>query len=267
MTSTIGNGSADGTAPVRSVDRALRVLEILAREGEAGLGQLALELDVHKSTVSRLVEVLVHHDLVEPPEAPGRYRLGVGCLRLAGAAAARLDLTTEAQPVCDKLAAALGETVNVALASAGTAVNVCQAEGGTAVAIRNWIGQRTALHATSSGKVLLAHLDEDGLRRALSGHLEAFTPHTITDHAELRRVLQEIRKQGFAYAVEEFEEGLNAVAAPVRDHSGGVVAAISAAGPAYRLSPERLPEARDAVLAAATEVSRRLGHQPSLAQP
>ncbi|WP_153396019.1 IclR family transcriptional regulator [Ornithinicoccus halotolerans] len=265
MTSGTASHPSTGSppAPVRSVDRALRLLRILAREGEASLSEMARELDVHKSTVGRLVEVLVSHDLVEPPEGAGRYRLGVGCLRLAGATAARLDLSVEAQPVCDRLSAELGETSNVAITRDGVAINVCQAEAGTAVAMRNWIGQRTALHATSSGKVLLAYLPDVEQQRVLSGRLEAFTAHTVSSPGALREALREIRVQGYAHAVEEFEEGLNAVAAPVHDHTGDVVAAISVAGPAYRLPPERLPQVRERVLLAAAELSRRMGHAAS----
>lgn len=246
--------------PVRSVDRALTVLQILAREGESSLSQVARELNVHKSTVGRLVEVLVSHDLVEPPSGTGGYRLGVGCLRLAGATAGRLDLSVEAQPVCDRLAAEIGETANVAIARGSAAINVCQAEADTAVAMRNWIGQHTALHATSNGKVLLAHLPEGERDTVLTDPLEHFTESTFTDASALGREMESIRALGWAFAVEEYEEGLNAVAAPVFDHSGRVVAAISVAGPSYRLSLERLPEIREPVMLAAGELSRRMGH-------
>ncbi|GAA4434238.1 IclR family transcriptional regulator [Georgenia halophila] len=235
------------------------MLEILARENEASLGQLAAELGVHKSTVSRLVEVLSSHDLVEPPEGQGRYRLGVGCLRLAGATAGRLSLAVEAQPVCNQLAVELDETCNVAMLHSGMAVNVCQAEGSTTVATRNWIGQRTPPHATSNGKVLLAFVPEAEQRLLLARRLERFTDRTITTATELRRALQEVREQGYAYAHEEYEEGLRAVAAPIRDHTGAVIAALSAAGPGYRLTEEEFPRVRDAVLRGAGEISRRLG--------
>lgn len=247
-------------APVRSVDRALTVLSILARDGEATLSQMARELGVHKSTVGRLAEVLVHHDLVEAPDGAGGYRLGVGCLRLAGATAARLDLSLEAQPVCDELSAQIGETTNVAITRDGVAINVCQAEADTAVAMRNWIGQHTALHATSNGKVLLAHLSEEDRHAVFDAGLEPFTAHTLTRPTELTEELQRIRGRGWAYAVEEYEEGLNAVAAPVFDHSGAVVAGISVAGPSYRLPPDRLPDVREPVIQAADTLSRRLGH-------
>ncbi|NDK32916.1 IclR family transcriptional regulator [Nesterenkonia sp. Hz 6-5] len=247
-------------SPVKSVDRALTVLDILAREGEASLSQMARELMVHKSTVGRLVETLVRHDLVEPPDGPGGYRLGVGCLRLAGATATRLDLSLEAQPVCDELSAAIGETTTVAITREGVAINVCQAEGNNTVAMRNWIGQHTALHATSNGKVLLAHLPEEERKARLDAGLTAYTEHTLICPQALAEELQRIRDQGWAFAVEELEEGLNAVAAPVFDHSGRVVAGISVAGPSYRLPPDRLPVVRESVLSAADALSRRLGH-------
>jgi IclR family transcriptional regulator, acetate operon repressor len=248
------------TGAVQSVDRAVRVLEILARDGEAAVTEVARELGVHTSTASRLIAALLGHDLVEQPNGRGKYRLGVGLLRLAGATASRLDVSTQAQPVCDALAAELDETTNVAIISGDVAINVCQAQGSTHVAAQNWVGQRTVLHATSSGKVLLAFLGGHELDEMLDGELQRFTPRTFTSPGELRKELQGIRERGWACAVEEYEEGLNAVAAPIRAHDGSVVAAISASGPAYRLSEDRIPEASQAVSRAAAEVSRRLGY-------
>lgn len=259
---TEDEGRAPG-APVRSVDRALQVLDILARDGEATLGALSRELSVHKSTVSRLVDVLVRHDLVAVPDGANGYRLGVGCLRLAYATAGGMDVSTVAQAVIDGLAAELDETCNVAILSDGMAINVCQAEGNTTIATRNWIGQSTSPHATSNGKVLLAHLSDRELSGVLVGRLPRFTEHTITTRSALREEFADIRAQGYAYAREEYEQGLQAVAAPIRDHTGHVVAAVSAAGPVYRLSDAEFPRVRDAVMRAAHEVSRRLGHRPA----
>lgn len=258
-------GSAQPAGSVQSVDRAVRVLEILARQGEAGVSEIARELGVHPSTASRLIGALLGHDLVEHPGPRGRYRLGVGILRLAGATAGQLDLTTQAQPVCDALAAELDETTNVAILSGGVAVNVCQAQGSTAVAAQNWVGQRTFLHATSSGKVLLAHLADDEREAIVNGRLTRFTPRTLTSSKALREELRSIREGGCAWALEEYEEGLNAVAAPIRARDGTVVAAISVSGPAYRLSEELIPDACEAVMRAAAEVSRRMGYHHEVA--
>lgn len=260
----MSNGAAQanpgGGSLVQSVDRAVQVLEILAQREEAGVTEIAHELGVHKSTAFRLVGVLVGRDLVEQTSERGKYRLGVGILRLAGATSARLDLTSQSRPVCEELAAELGETANVAVASEGVAINVCEAQGDATIAAQNWAGRSTPLHATSSGKVLLAHLDKEEQEKVFEGELATFTPHTITTIPELNKELQSIRDNGFAYAIGEFEVGLNAVAAPVRSQDGSVIGALSASGPAYRMGKDRIPEASQAVMAAADKISRLMGY-------
>ncbi|MFC7456475.1 IclR family transcriptional regulator [Brachybacterium sp. GCM10030267] len=250
-----------GTGTVQSVERAAQVLEILARDGQSGVGQIARELDVHVSTASRLLGALENHDLVERSEAGSVVQLGVGVLRLAASTRSGLDLTDQAGPVCDALAEELGETVNLAVYRSGSAVNLYQAEGTRTVALHNWVGGRTVLHATSSGKMLLAHLPRDESEPLIAADLERFTERTITAPDLLRRELRIIRERGWAQAVEEFEDGLNAVAAPIYGPEGTVIAALSAAGPTYRLAPDELPAAAETLLGGAREISRRLGHR------
>ena len=251
----------DTSGAVQSVDRAARVLEILARDGESGVGRLARELGVHRSTASRLVSALRAHDLIERAEGNGSLRLGVGVLRLAAATRSRLDLTAQAGPVCDALAERLGETVNVAVFREGAAINLYQAQGASTVALHNWVGDRTVLHATSSGKMLMAHLDDVQRDQLLAAPLDRFTERTVTDPRVLREQLDGARRDGWVGVVEEFEEGLNAAAAPVRGPEGTVIAALSVAGPTYRLGPADLPGAGAELIRAATEISRRLGHR------
>src|SRR4051812_49702432 len=121
----MSNSDADrGTAAqVQSVDRAISVLEMLAH-GEAGITEIAGELGVHKSTVSRLVSVLESRGLVEQLGERGKYAIGFGVVRLAGAATGRMDLTKLGQPVCQTLADSFGETVNIAVHDAGVAINI-----------------------------------------------------------------------------------------------------------------------------------------------
>lgn len=255
----MGNGSGvGGPGGVQSVDRALTILEVLARFGEAGVTEVAAELGVHKSTAFRLVATLEAHRLVEQTGDRGKYRLGVGVLRLAGAATARLDLVQEARPVCRQLAADTGETVNVAVLSESSALYLDQVAGSSALQSHNWVGQHIPLHATSNGKVLLSGLDDEALTEVL-GKLPTYTPSTITRKAELRRELERVREQGYAVAVDELEVGLTAVAAPVRNAHDDVVASISVSGPTFRLPPERLQQVADQLVAAAQEVSHRLG--------
>lgn len=259
--SNSADGRSPGAAPtlIQSVDRALAVLEILARRGAAGVTDIGLELGVHKSTAFRLLAVLESRGLVEQAGDRGAYRLGFGIVRLAGAATAQLDVTRESRRACEQLAADLGETVNLALLDDGRAINITQVRGGASVASHNWVGQRTPLHATSSGKVLLAFAAPAVREAVLSGGLERFTSSTITDPAALEDVLAAARVSGWSCTQEEYEIGLNAVAAPVRASDGTVVAALSVSGPAYRLVPESLPDVAKRVIEAADDISTRMG--------
>ena len=246
-------------ALVQSVDRALTVLEILGSRGEAGVTEIAAELGVHKSTAFRLVAVLESRGFVEQLVDRGKYRLGFGIVRLAGATAAQMDLSREGRRTCEELAVDLGETVNIAILDGDRVVNISQARGAGAITSYNWVGQGTPLHATSSGKVLLAFAPEEVHKALLGGRLERFTDSTVTDRDALERELREIERRGWGATAEEFELGLNAVAAPVRDAEGRVVAAVSVSGPSFRLSAESFDRVAARVIAAADGLSRRLG--------
>ncbi len=183
-------------------------------------------------------------------------------LRLASAVVGRLDLVTQTRAVLPGLAETLGETVNVAVLRSHYAVNVDQARGGAAVAAQNWTGQLTPLHATSSGKVLLAHQTMPGRRRLLdAARIQRFTAQTIVDRAQLTTQLDEIVRAGWALALEEYEEVLNALAAPIRDHTGDVIAALSVSGPSYRLDRARLETLRPDLISGAARVSELMGHR------
>jgi DNA-binding IclR family transcriptional regulator len=244
---------------VQSVDRALTVLEFLASRGSAGVTEIAKSLNVHKSTAFRLVVALENHELVEQIEDRGKYRLGLGLVRLAGATAAQLDLTREGRPVCARLAQELEETVNIAVLDTGAATNIAQEHGGNLIEIRNWVGKRTPLHATSSGKVLLVGATDRARGELLSGALERFTEDTITDVDILRRQFDTIAASGWASCREELEVGLNSVAAPIHGAAGDVIGAISVSGPSYRVQPERFTELAERLRAAASEISVRMG--------
>lgn len=152
----------------------------------------------------------------------------------------RLDVSRQGRAVCARLASELGETINLAVLQGHWAVNVDQALGPSTVSSHNWIGHLTPLHCTAGGKVLLAHLPEPRRAELLTASgMERLTERTVTLAGALEAELAEVRSAGYAVAVEEYETGLNAVAAPVRDRSGSVVAALSVCGPAYRLDEDR----------------------------
>jgi DNA-binding IclR family transcriptional regulator len=258
-TRTAGRGG-DGQGGVQSVDRAITVLEILAREGSAGVSEVAAEIGVHKSTAFRLLAALEERDLVEQNTDRGKYELAFGILRLASSIPARIDLVRQSQPILDELAAEIDETINLAVVREHYAVNVQQAMSTAAIASQNWVGQLTPLHATSSGKMLLAHMPEGQLDAILhKAGLPKLTPNTVTTRKALLVELATIRETGFATAYEELEIGLNASAVPVRDHTGTVVAALSAAGPAFRFDAAEIERTADALKQAGARISHRMG--------
>jgi IclR family transcriptional regulator, acetate operon repressor len=249
-----------GPGGLQSVDRALHVLELLASWGAGGVSELAAEIGVHKSTAFRLLGALEARDLVEQTTERGKYRLAFGLVRLARRVNIQMELTEQARGLTERLSRKLGESINVAVLREHFAVNVVQSRGQASVVSQNWIGQLTPLHATSSGKVLLAHLDAAERTELIGLGLVRLTPNTHTDPATLQDELVAVAERGHATTFGELEIGLNAVAVPVRGEDGTVIAALSASGPAYRMTPERINEILGEVESAGVELSRLMGY-------
>jgi DNA-binding IclR family transcriptional regulator len=188
-----------------------------------------------------------------------KYRLGFGVVRLAAVVTGGLDLVRQSRPVLERLAEQTSETVNLAVLDGDRVVNIDQIAAPHLVVNVNWVGKRTPLHCTSNGKVLLASLPARERARLLRGRLERLAPNTIVDKDLLQAQLLEAEVRGYAYTLEELEVGLNAVAAPVRDSGGGVIAAVSVSGPAYRFTRGRIPEVGGLVRKAGADIARRMG--------
>ncbi|MDQ0093736.1 IclR family transcriptional regulator [Paeniglutamicibacter psychrophenolicus] len=258
-TETDGDDAVPGG--VQSVDRALAILEILGRDGSSGVGEVAEELDIHKSTASRLLSSLLARGMVQQNTNRGKYELGFGILKLASSIPGRLSLVGEARPVLEGLAEEYKETVNLAVLREEYAVNVDQAMGPSTLATYDWLGSLTPLHATSSGKVLLAALGADERGRILkAAKLPQRTAKTVRTRTALEKELLQVVKNGFAQAREEFEMGINSVAVPVRNHLGAVVGAVSISGPAFRFDPEKQPGLLEGLKRAGLEISASLGY-------
>jgi DNA-binding IclR family transcriptional regulator len=261
---------APGAGLVQSVDRALTILKLLAAEDRLGVTEIAKLLGVHKSTASRLLGTLEAHGLAEQLPERGRYRLGVGVLRLAGATRARFDVVQESRTITRNLAEATGETVNLVILSGSETLYLDQVAGTSSLQIHNWAGRRNPVHATANGRVLLAHASTsereailDSIttqsRTTQSRTLPALTGSTITNRAALTALLEQVRRDGYAVAVDQLEVGLTAVAAPVRGLDGQVIASLSVSGPSFRLS-DRVESVISLVREAATGISARMGH-------
>lgn len=249
-------------ASVQSVERAISILKSFSLETpERSVGELSLELGLHKSTVSRLIRTLERGGLLSRDPDTKRYRLGLDLIGLAAQVISHMDVRDRARPALRQLAHDCQETVNLVVLDAGQVINLEQfVPPDRQVKNIGRVGRRLWPHCTAAGKVLLAHLAPAELDMVLLGELVSFTPHTITSPALLREELVRVRNQGYALAREELEEGLNALASPIYDHSGQVVAAASVSGPAYRMTPERLPLLAGRLVEVTRQISAWLGH-------
>ncbi len=251
--------SVDGNA-VRSVDRAAALLLALGDSpGPSGVTELARRLGLHKSTASRLLATLERRGLVEQDDETGKYRLGLVVIRLAERAERTLDLRGLALPELERLARLTHETTGLAILDGDDCLAVAHVDGPNLVAVGDWTGRSAPLHCIASGKVLMAALAEREVVRIVRHGLPRYTDRTITDLEPLLEELARVRRRGYATAMGEYEAGLNAVAAPVHDARGQVIAAVDVWGPAFRLTPRRIPELAAHVREAAAAISRRLG--------
>jgi DNA-binding IclR family transcriptional regulator len=250
---------------VQSVERAIAVLRSFSLQSpERGVTEVGRELGLHKSTVSRLMKTLEQGGLLTRNPATERYRLGIDLIGLASQVVSYMDIREVARPFLRQLAEASQETVNLSVLDSLQVVNLEQFVPQTRQ-IRNvgWVGRRMCTHCTAAGKVFLAYMPAEEVELVLEQGLERFTPYTITDPDNLRQELARVRAHGYAVSQEELEEGLNVVAVPVRDHTGQLVASVSVAGPAYRVTPAMFADLGSRLADTAAAISGQLGHRPN----
>ena len=248
---------------VQSLERAFAILAAVA-ERPAGVTALATQLELPKSTVARLLSSLAALGAVERVDSR-RWGVGPGVEALVGPAPLERSLASLARPELARLVESLSEDAGLGVPEGHVLHYVMQVECDHPVQVRDWTGTRAPLHAVPSGLVLLADWPEEAVAAYSAHGLAALTPQTVIDAEQLRARLEDVRRSGYAWGLEEFVDGINSVAAPVRDAGGNAVAAIHVHGPAYRF-PAQGREGRitDAVVAAGSAVSGLLARtQPA----
>ena len=248
---------------VQVLERSLGILELLCSEGpELSLIELSERLRLHKSTTHRLVGVLEQHRFVEKSSNNGKYRLGLKLFELGSKALAHLDWRERARRFLQRLAFETGETAHLCILDDGEVLYLEKVEAPRTVRVPSIVGRRYPAHCGAAGKTLLAFQPEEEIEELIKRRgLKAYTRNTLTTPAQLREGLRLVREQGYAIDNEEFEEGLECIGAPIRDYSGKVVAAISIAGPAFRITEDKLPVLARSVIEAAQELSDDLGYR------
>ena len=240
---------------VQSVDRAVALLEAVAAGPREGLpaATLATACGLNRATAWRLLATLEAHGLVDRDPVANRYTVGFAATRLAASAGVG-GLVRRAHPVLVRVSERTGETADLAVAQRLGLTYVDEVAPPSVLAA-NWLGRHVPLHATSSGKALLAWLPEDEADLLLEGPLVRYTDTTVTTRRALRAELAETRRRGYGVCVGELEARLYGVSAPVLDAAQRPVAVLSVWGPSDRVTADRFPELGAVATAAAAEIA------------
>jgi DNA-binding IclR family transcriptional regulator len=244
------------TEPNRVIERALDVLLCFSRQTpELTMTQIAQQLGIHKSTIHRLLATLERRRFVQRDPATGVYRLGIRMLQMAYLTLEHNDLRRLAAPFLQELLREHRETVDLCMLDGAEVVFLDVLESPQRVKLAAAIGQRLPIHATASGKSMLAFLPDEPVQRILKAGLPRHTEHTICSPAAFIEDLMLVRHRGYALDEQELEVGINAVAAPIFDQKGDPTAAVAIAGPAYRLFRERMIEIAPSLIAVTGRIS------------
>jgi DNA-binding IclR family transcriptional regulator len=254
-------GNARWPGLVGSLVHGLSILDLFGKdETSLGVGEIARRLSVHRSTASRLAATLSYCGYLQPDGEQGRYRLGAKLVMLGQLANIEIDLQRLGEPLLLTMASELGESVHLGVLDGREVVTTALADGWRTVRMHSTLGKHSPAHCSARGKAILAGLSDENITEPFKKcKLETPTPNTIRTLPMLKAELKKIRERGYATDNEELELGLKCIAAPVLDHSGKIVAAVSVSGPASRLEGNPKEKAVKSVVSTATELSKRLG--------
>lgn len=243
----------------KALTKGLALVELIAAHSTPiRLVDLVNDSELPRATVLRLLEVLCRCEVVRMDEH-GSYRLGARVAAWGQTFLDHLDVRVEAVDLMQRVVAATSETCFLGGLDDGRVLYLAVADGPQAVRPAARVGHRNPLHSTGIGKAILANLPQEDVEKLLAYPLERRTPNTITDAAALHRELEVTRARGYAVDDVENEDGVRCIAAPVRDHTGSVVAAMSVSAPAYRFSLQDVGELSTLIIRIANELSARLG--------
>lgn len=248
---------------VQAVDRTLAILEVLAAQGESmQLSEISQKVNLNISTVHRLLNTMIARDFVKQDEQ-SKYHLGLKAFQIGNAALYTLDIRSVAKPFLQELVQRCNETANLVILDGYHVVYIDQVESKSMIKMFAKVGSRGLAHCTGAGKMLLSALREEELDRLYAGvNLEKFTEKTITDFELLKKALAEIREQDYSIDDQELEEGVLCLSAPIRNHEGRILAALSVSGPSSRMEAARAEnDLLGLICKTAEDISLQLGYQ------
>lgn len=246
---------------VQSLDRALDILEALGSEQEGlGVTEIADRVDLHKSTVHRLLSTLLERGYVEKNEK-GSYHIGLKLIEVVSIYINSLELQTEARPYVAQISTDLGLTAHLGVLEGDQVIYIERMDMYSGVKLYSQIGLRVHAYCSSLGKCLLSNFSKEELDRIMKDcSFNKFTPNTISSLEELHRDLKEVRLRGYGMDDQEFDMNNRCIGAPIYDYRGEIIAAISASGHPSLLTQERVPSVANYVMEKARDISRSMGY-------
>jgi IclR family KDG regulon transcriptional repressor len=244
---------------LKTIDRALQVLLQFSKEHpEWSTSELAQVLGLHRSIVYRMLKTLERRGFVTKTDRHGYFTLGLKLVELGNIVLSTMDLRQITDPIMIRLVKETGESVMLSVVSGDECVCIAKVDSPRPIRAMLSIGDRSPLHAGATGKSLLAHLGAERIDELIARGLKRATPHTITDPSQLKEDLETIRRQGWAFSASELTPDVAAIAVPLRDSNGAVVASLSTAGLALRFNSDRLPKLINATCRAGEDISAQL---------
>ncbi|MCR4424932.1 MAG: IclR family transcriptional regulator [Firmicutes bacterium] len=255
------NTKRDEKGTLRIADRIIDVLECFTvDQHEWGVTELANHLGMHKSVIHRILSSLDARGYVRRNPHTKTYTLGLRCLDLGYTVLERMDVRTVALPYMRELVRTVNETVMLHIVDGDQALCIAKVESSQGLKCTSRLGSRVPLHAGAVTKLLLAYLPDEQVERILARPLKRFTEYTVTDPVVLRAQLEQIRRDGYCVTAQEVDLGSIGPAAPIRDHTGAVIASMSVSAPIIRMPDEKLNQVVQLLLATVEQVSGELGY-------
>lgn len=246
---------------VQTILTAFSILDVIAgSDGAMSITEIGEKLGLHKSTVLRQLTTLEHLNCVRRDQGTMRYQLGLELFRLGSVIIDKIDVRTIARPTGELLSECTGEVVHLGVLDKDMVVYIDKIESSQPIQIRSRVGRTAPAYCTGIGKALLAHSPTQMIERYLENvHFEAFTANTITTKEELSKELEDIRVLGYAVDREEHEEGIQCIAAPIFNHTGYAIAAVSITFPTMRINKKSFRIFSDLIVKAGHETSLKMG--------
>ncbi|WLD94452.1 IclR family transcriptional regulator [Alkalihalobacillus sp. AL-G] len=250
---------------VKSVSRALDIINIVSmKKTGCGVTEIANQIDINKSSVYRILTTLEKYGYIEQDLDSEKYKLGYQFLDISSRLLESIDLRTEAKPFLEELESQTNEVIHLVVYDEGEVVYLEKMEGTETLRMHSKVGRRAPMHCTAVGKVILSYLPDTKVLEVIDTKgLPKHTDRTIVDPALFLEELKKVRQQGYALDLEENENGITCIGAPIFDNTENVVAAFSISGTTMRMTEERLAELKVTIIDVGKKISMRLGSRQS----